>query len=517
MGSKKRFAINGFAQVFAFLVSISITFFLTPYIVARLGAAAYGFVGLASNFVSYAQIITIALNSMAGRFITISVHKNQIEDARKYFSSVFFSNIILVLFINCIAIGVLYKLEYIVKIPEEIVGDVKLLFGCIFLNFFISLIFNVYSVSTFIRNRLDLSSTRSIVAHALKALLLIALFYFFDPAVWFIGLATVISTVYTIGTNIMFKRRLTPELKISFKYFDTKSIKELLSAGVWNIVSKFNAILCTGFNLLLANIFIGAGPMGILSITRRIPELTLTFYERINSIFAPPWTKLYAEGNTKELHSGIISSLRFFGIISIIPTAFIFVFCDHFYQMWMPSQDAKLLYALTVAACIDLPIAMPLQPIYNIYPITNKIRANSLFGLGLFSLTFVVVLIGLNVTEGETTHLMIIAGTSAAFNAIKALTFLPLYGAHCVKLKARLLYACTIRSLVAFVILLVPLFLIKEQITHVSWLSTGLCGIACCVFGGIVGYLIILDGDSRKETRKIINKLIAKITHRSST
>ena len=143
MGSKKRFAINGFAQVFAFLVSIGITFFLTPYIVARLGAAAYGFVGLASNFVSYAQIITIALNSMAGRFITISVHKNQIEDARKYFSSVFFSNIILVLFINCIAIGVLYKLEYIVKIPEELIGDVKLLFGCIFLNFFISIIFNV--------------------------------------------------------------------------------------------------------------------------------------------------------------------------------------------------------------------------------------------------------------------------------------------------------------------------------------------------------------------------------------
>ena len=514
MGSKKRFAINGFAQVFAFLVSIGITFFLTPYIVGKLGAAAYGFVGLASNFVSYIQIITIALNSMAGRFITISVHQNKIDDARKYFSSVFFSNIILVGIISIISIVVLYRLEYIVVIPKELLYDVKILFGCIFLNFFISLVFNVYNVSTFIRNRLDLSSTRSIVAHALKALLLVGLFYFLDPAVWYIGLATVISTIYTIGTNIMFKRRLTPELQISFKYFDIKSIKELLSAGVWNIVSKFNAILCTGFNLLLANLFIGPGPMGILSITRRIPELTLTLYERINAIFAPPWTKLYAEGNQEELHKGIIASLRFFGIISIIPTAFILVFCDHFYQMWMPSQDAKLLYALTVAACVDLPVAMPLQPIYNIYPITNKIRANSLFGLGLFSLTFVVVLIGLNVTEGEFTHLMIIAGTSAVFNAIKALTFLPLYGAHCVKIKARLLYACTIRSVVAFVILVIPLFLIKEQITEVSWLSTCLCGIACCVLGGIVGYLIILDKDSRKETRKTIGKLVAKITGR---
>ncbi len=41
------------------------------------------------------------------------------------------------------------------------------------------------------------------------------------------------------------------------------------------------------------------------------------------------------------------------------------------------------------------------------------------------------------------------------------------------------------------------------------------CGLACCVVGGAFGYLIILDGDSRKETRKIASKLIAKITHRN--
>ena len=182
----------------------------------------------------------------------------------------------------------------------------------------------------------------------------------------------------------------------------------------------------------------------------------------------------------------------------------------------MPTQDAHLLYILTVGACVDLPIAMPLQPIYNIYPIVNRIRANSLFGLGLFSLTFVVVLIGLNITEGETTHLMIIACTSAVFNAIKALTFLPLYGAHCVGLKARLLYACTIRSLIAFAVTLAPLFYLKQFITDPSWAMLCVCGLACCVVGGAFGYLIILDGNSRKETRKIAGKLIAKITHRSS-
>ena len=75
----------------------------------------------------------------------------------------------------------------------------------------LSIIFNVYNVSTFIANRLDLSSIRTIIANILKAILLVGLFYLFDAAVWYIGLATIISTIYIICTNIVLKRRLTPE------------------------------------------------------------------------------------------------------------------------------------------------------------------------------------------------------------------------------------------------------------------------------------------------------------------
>ncbi|MBR2272712.1 MAG: MATE family efflux transporter [Fibrobacter sp.] len=507
MSSKKRFIINSFAQVFAFLISLGITFFLTPYIVSQLGAAAYGFVGLASNFVGYAQIITIALNSMAGRFITISVHQNRIEDARRYFSSVFFSNIIIVAFVSIIGIIVLAKLECLIDIPPELIRDVKLLFFCIFLNFFISIIFNVYNVSTFIANRLDLSSIRTIIANILKAILLVGSFYLFDAAVWYIGFATIISTIYIICTNIVLKRRLTPELSVSLSHFDKNSIKELLSAGVWNVVEKLSAILSTGFDLLLANLFIGATQMGILAITRRIPTLTLTLFERINSIFAPPWTKLYATDQNETLHRQIIKTLRFFGLISIIPNAFIFAFSDMFYALWLPSQDTKLLYCLTLAACIDLPIAMPLQPIYNLYPITNKVKANSLFSLFTFGLTFVIVFVGLNVTNGTFTHLMIISCTSAAFNIVKALTFLPLYGAHCIKMRAKFLYVCTIRSILSFTVLLSLLLWIKTMLPQASWELLGGCGAATCILGTMIGSLIILNSADRKEIFGLVSKL----------
>lgn len=507
MGSKKRFAINGFAQVFAFFVSLGITFFLTPFIVSRLGAAAYGFVGLASNFVGYIQLCTVALNAMAGRYISVAVHQGRIDDARKYFNSVFFSNIALTSAIGIICLALIYHLEFIIQIPNELIPDVKLLFGCIFLNFFISLVFNVYNVSTFIQNRLDLSSTRLIISNFIKAGSLVALFCIFSPSLWYIGLAAIISTVYVIITNIHFCKTLTPQLILSFKYFDIKSIKELLSIGVWSVIGKIATLVSNGFDLLLANLYIGPVQMGVLAISRRVPALTLTLYERINSIFSPPWTKLYAQGKEDHFHKSILKSLRLFGIASMIPTVVIFTFSDWFYQLWVPSQSAKQLYLLTMIGCIDLPIAMPLQPIYNIFPITKNIKGNCLISLATFSCSLLFIFIGLNIVDNTLYQTLIIAGTSATFNAIKSLTFLPLYGAHCSKINVKLLYKSTLKSVLGFFALQATMLLVKSYFETISWINLLAVSIATAIIGCIIGYAIILNSNDRKEIINIFKKI----------
>ena len=177
MSEKKRFFINTIAQIISFLVGLGITFFLTPFIVEKIGTDAYGFIGLASSFIGYVQLITTALNSMAGRFITISYHKGDIESARKYFSSVFLSNLIAIAILTALSVAVIYKLEFIIAIPQNLMTDVKLLFSLSFFNFFISLLFNVYNVSTFIKNRLDLASIRIIVSEVIRCVLLFSLLH----------------------------------------------------------------------------------------------------------------------------------------------------------------------------------------------------------------------------------------------------------------------------------------------------------------------------------------------------
>ena len=508
MSEKKRFFINSIAQFFSFAVGLGITFFLTPFIVEKLGADAYGFVGLASSFVSYAQLITTALNSMAGRFITISVHKGDIESARKYFSSVFGANLITVAILSIASIAIIFHLENIIHIPDNLINDVKLLFTLSFLNFFVSLIFNVYNVCTFIKNRLDLSSSRVIVSDIIRCGLLFTLFFFFAPAVWYIGIVATICSVYVAITNLHFRNALTPELYVQRQYFDFAKIKELLSAGVWNVISKINGILGHGLDLLIANLLIGTTPMGIIAITRRVPSIMLTFYERINAVFAPNWTKFYAQGDRERFHKQLLQSIRFFGVISFIPLSILFIYCDWFYSLWLPNQNAHQLYILTIVACVDLPFAMPLQPIYNVYPIVNKIKANSLLGIGIYSATFLCVLLGVLATNDTWTKMLIIAATRAIFNLIKAVTFLPLYGAYCTKLKARLLYKNAIKSILSFGILSAILVCFKSFQTSISWISLTANAALAIIIGFTIGYFFILDKEEKLLIKNIIKKVL---------
>ncbi len=127
--NNKRLAINMIATLFSFCVTMGINFILSPFIISTVGKEAYGFVGLANNFISYAQLVTLALNSMAGRFITIKIHQGDTEGANKYFTSVVVANIFTAIVLTIPAFLIVLNLNQIINIPQNILSDVRILWG----------------------------------------------------------------------------------------------------------------------------------------------------------------------------------------------------------------------------------------------------------------------------------------------------------------------------------------------------------------------------------------------------
>ena len=84
MSEKKQTVVNLIAKIISYGATLLISFFLTPYLVEKLGKEAYSFYPIANNFVNYMGVITIALNSMASRFITIHLKSGLIHILYQY-------------------------------------------------------------------------------------------------------------------------------------------------------------------------------------------------------------------------------------------------------------------------------------------------------------------------------------------------------------------------------------------------------------------------------------------------
>ena len=82
---KRQTIINLTAKTISYGTTMAISFFLTPYLVAKIGKVAYSFYPMANNFVNYMGVITIALNSMASRFITIALTKGDKKKSKRIF------------------------------------------------------------------------------------------------------------------------------------------------------------------------------------------------------------------------------------------------------------------------------------------------------------------------------------------------------------------------------------------------------------------------------------------------
>lgn len=506
-GKNKQLAINMVATVVTFVVNFGINFFLSPFIVRSLGTAAYGFVGLSNNIIGYTSLITIALNSLAGRFITIKYTQGKYDEANRYFSSVFYSNLVLSAIIVLTMGACTIYLEYIFDIPEELVFDVKLLFCLLVINTVIGLLANIYSIAVFVKNRLELSSIRGIIGNLIRAVVLCVMFGLLTPHLWYLGLAGILVSIYSAYTNYKFTNILTPEFKISRANWDFSKVKELIISGSWNVISKLNDMLSQGLDLVVANLLIGPVAMGTFSISKIIPTFVLQFFSQMGAVFAPSLTQQYAEGKIDEMRDALLQSVRIMGFIATLPTVCLYSFGLEFYTLWLPTQNAQELYVLTILGTCGTIFSMPQEGLWSIFTVTNKIKYTSIFLLIQNVVSFSLILFVIPFVEGLFMKLCVFSIVRSVVAIAKNLLFLPLFGAKCLNLSYKTFYPPVIKSFLSFCVAFSFAYSLHLVITADSWITLTVALVCAVVIALIVNSVVIL----RKSDRLyILSKIIKK-------
>lgn len=503
----KQLFINMVATIIAFLINTGISFFLTPYITNSIGTEAYGFISLANNFVMYASLVTIALNSMAGRFITIKIHQNKMEEANKYFTSILIANVFFTIVLFLPSALLVFFLDDILTIPAAILLDVKILFIFIFLNFFISIINATYATSTFVKNRLDLSSKVNIISYIIKMLLLLLLFAFFIPKVSYVGFTSCMVSIFALIMNIHYTKKLLPELSIKRKYLELKKILEIIKSGIWNTVTKLGQILSDGLDLLITNIFITPTAMGQLAIVKTITTCLSSFISTFSGVFHPQQTIDYAKGDVAVVVEDIKFSMKLTSVVSNIPYVFLIVFGYAFYKLWVPEVDTNLLSTLSSISIISQLTLASIVPLWQIFTITNKLKVNSLVTVGSGLLCVLIVFILLQITD---LGVIAVAGVSSIVALVKNITYTPIYSAHCLGVNKRTFYPEIFRNIFVTSTLLGLNFCLAQIVTINTWLDLFIVLFISCSIGLIVNYSLMFNKEEKKDVFIIFKKIIKK-------
>lgn len=508
MTNNQKITLNIVANLICFAVTIIISLFITPVIVNTLGSEAYGFVGLAQNFVNYATLITVALNAMTSRFVSIEIYKGDYDEANKYFSSTFYANLILMLVMLPVLGGIVWKLEKLIDIPSQLVTDVKIAFAITFLQFLLNVLLSRYEIATFVTNRLYLNQKNNLISSFVRLGLILILFNLLSVRITYLVAATFIGTVFCYMMNVVYTRRYLPDLKIRKSDFDFSYIKRLLSSGVWSLVNKLSSILLDGLDLLLTNLFIGPLEMGALALSRTITTMFYSLRGTLDYPFAPPMTECYAKGDIDGVVRNARMGNKVLGIIMIAPMAAFTVYGISFFKLWVPTQDSGMIQTLALLAMINLLASSCINTVFTVFTVTNHVRLPALMTLlnGVLSVAINAILL-----KFTNLGVYVIAATGSILGLLRNSIFTPLYGAHCLKVKKTTFYHEIVTGVFCLIINLAVGFLFYRFIsTGSTWitliLSAGSLAVVCIG----INFFIVLNKQERAAAFAAVRKKLKR-------
>lgn len=504
---ENKLGINLVLTLVQVCINYGISFLFTPYLIKVAGSEAYGFVNMANNMVNYATLITVALNSVAGRYITISIHKGNSKEGNEYFNSVIWTNVILGIMIGLIFIPIICNVDKIFDVPMELLKDVKLLFVFVVINFVITVVSNVLTVGAFIVNSLYISSIGNCISSVLRVILLVTLFGVLPANVAYVGLTSVVCSLFLAIYNGIATLRMNIGLSIDIKIHSIKKIKELFLAGIWSSVTKLSQILSDGLDLVISNMAISASAMGSLSVAYTVPSMISGIIGTISSVFCPQQMYYYAKNDTENLVKEIKSNMQIIGFFSGIILVEFVAYGREFFSLWIPNQDIQLIYELSIISCISMLVTGVTSALNNVFLITNNLKENSLFYLGISILDAVLAIILVSTTD---LGIYAVAGVSKVVGFIVNVTYVPLYSAKCLKVSWKTFYRNIIKYLLCVVVLFVIVAGFKKAIfkqQNYGWLYLFMNMGASFIVVTVCNMFILLDKHDR---RKIMNKITKK-------
>lgn len=491
---------NILLNILYFLFSIIIGIILVPFYIKNLGLAAYGIIPLITSLTSYIFLITSAFNRSASRYLTINLQNGDDIQSNKIFNTYLIIIFILCLILLPIIFYISEHLPTFFNINAELKADSIIFFRSVMGSFLITAFGSIFMASLYARNRLDLYNSVHLLNIITQTILIIFFLTFYSPKLFYIGIAYIIGSLIAFSLNIFLWLRLTPELKINFRYFDKRILNKISGMGLWILIDQIGALLFIQIDLIIVNKLFGSLGGGEYAIAFQWSVLLRSMALVLSGVLAPIILIYYANQKFREIIQVSKSAVKLMGLSMALPIGLICGLSTQLLSLWVGPEYINLAPLLIILVG-HLTLNLSVLPLFSINVAFNKVRVPGIVtcitGVGDFLLALLLPII-----FGWGMYGVAVAGMIML--TLKNTIFIPWYSSKILKIPTFSL----IRSMIPGTALMVSIALSAATIGHYIFVSSWFIIILLSIGISIVYLIIVWNALLNSYERKLISSFM---------
>lgn len=331
--------INFYTNIVTLAVNVVIALVYTPYLVDRLGVAAYGILPLALIINQYIGIVTSALTNSYTRFYSVAIQKQDYNGASNVLSTSIIAILAIILCVTPLCAGLIIKVDAIFQIPAGYTASAQYLFLYTILSFIVSLVSSLLNVTLYAQNRLDWMNFIKIVRSVLKLAIVWALFECFEVNVAFVGLSGLVTECLILFlSTLLFYKTKPADVRINIKLFDKAILTAIVSMSVWVLVQHLGDALLYRTDNILFNIYLGPDASGRLGAISSLGDYTMQITSVVGALFGPLIIIAYSKDCHEEVKSLAMAQSKIVGCLSAILCGVIAGVGGPLLSLWLDSS-----------------------------------------------------------------------------------------------------------------------------------------------------------------------------------
>jgi O-antigen/teichoic acid export membrane protein len=350
--TRPRTARNVIFSWVAFVVTVAVNFFLSPFVVHRLGNTAYGIWVLLASLVGYMGLLDLGVRSAVTRYV--ARHHARVEDAEagKVASAglVIFSAAGLVAVSISAIVAVL--LPHLFTIPPRELGVARVVVILGGLNVALSLVSGVFGGAVGAMQRFDLDALVGIGVTAVRAVLLVVTLSA-GGGLLAVALIQLGCTVLQGGVFFGISARLYPELRYSHRGIERAHITKIFSVGIYASLLQISSALIFSADSMVIGSFLPVAAVTFFAIAATLTDYTRSVLSAISQTMTPRASALDGIGAERELERVLLDAGALATLVALPITITFMLRGGTFIGLWMgpsyASSSGAILFVLSVA------------------------------------------------------------------------------------------------------------------------------------------------------------------------